>query len=336
MASYTKRTGSWRAQIRLKGNSESKEFSTKAAAQAWALDREREIRSVADGALPRHSLQEALDRYKRDVAPLHAGERWEAIRLDALATSKTCPLPTRRPIAEVTTAALVDWRDARLKEVAPATVARELTLLGSVFEHARREWQWLRVNPMRDVRKPKEPVARRRGVSSTEIGKITGALGHPLIDNGIDVKALNFSHQVAIAFLFAIETAMRAGEILGLTWDCVHDDFVHIKKSKNGDARDVPLSKEAARLLSLLPRTNDDAAAPCFSVSSASLDALFRKAKTKAKCESVHFHDSRSEAITRLSKKLDVLELARMVGHRDPKSLMFYYAKSASDIAKKL
>lgn len=48
------------------------------------------------------------------------------------------------------------------------------------------------------------------------------------------------------------------------------------------------------------------------------------------------FHDARSEAITRLSRKLDILGLARTVGHRDPRSLMLYYSKSAAEIAKKL
>lgn len=48
------------------------------------------------------------------------------------------------------------------------------------------------------------------------------------------------------------------------------------------------------------------------------------------------FHDARATAITRLSKRLDILELARMVGHRDPRSLMVYYRKSATDIAAKL
>jgi integrase len=50
----------------------------------------------------------------------------------------------------------------------------------------------------------------------------------------------------------------------------------------------------------------------------------------------LHFHDSRAEAIFRLSKRLDVLELARMVGHRDPRSLMLYYATTADELADKL
>ena len=49
-----------------------------------------------------------------------------------------------------------------------------------------------------------------------------------------------------------------------------------------------------------------------------------------------YFHDSRAEAIWRLSKKLDVMELARVIGHRDLKSLLIYYDASADELSAKL
>jgi integrase len=56
----------------------------------------------------------------------------------------------------------------------------------------------------------------------------------------------------------------------------------------------------------------------------------------RATINGCHFHDARSEAVTRLSKKLDVLELARVIGHRDLKSLMLYYSSNPDDIADRL
>lgn len=41
-------------------------------------------------------------------------------------------------------------------------------------------------------------------------------------------------------------------------------------------------------------------------------------------------------AITLLAKKLAVLDLARMVGHRDLRQLMIYYNESAEDIAGRI
>lgn len=75
----------------------------------------------------------------------------------------------------------------------------------------------------------------------------------------------------------------------------------------------MPLSARTLQLLALLPERPDNE--HVFGLGSASLDALFRKACTAWLIERMTFHDTRHEAITRLPKKLKVLDLARMVGH---------------------
>lgn len=42
------------------------------------------------------------------------------------------------------------------------------------------------------------------------------------------------------------------------------------------------------------------------------------------------------DAITRLAQKLNVLQLARMVGHRDIRSLQTYYNETAESMARLL
>lgn len=73
-----------------------------------------------------------------------------------------------------------------------------------------------------------------------------------------------------------------------------------------------------------------------FTVSSASADALFRKAKARALIEGLHFHDTRREATSRLAKKVDVLTLARITGHKDLRMLMIYYQTDMADVATTL
>ncbi|HEY0275953.1 MAG TPA: tyrosine-type recombinase/integrase [Paenirhodobacter sp.] len=53
------------------------------------------------------------------------------------------------------------------------------------------------------------------------------------------------------AFMFAIETAMRAGEIARLAWSGIDLDkrVARLGRAKNGDARNVPISREAVRIL---------------------------------------------------------------------------------------
>lgn len=66
------------------------------------------------------------------------------------------------------------------------------------------------------------------------------------------------------------------------------------------------------------------------------LCSALRRARDAAQIKNLHFHDSRAEAIWRLSKKLDVLELARVIGHRDINSLRLYYNTTADELADRL
>lgn len=61
-----------------------------------------------------------------------------------------------------------------------------------------------------------------------------------------------------------------------------------------------------------------------------------QQAKARCLIDDLTFHDTRHEAITKLAKKLQVLDLARMVGHRDLRMLQIYYNKTAADMADRL
>src|SRR3546814_3688375 len=71
---------------------------------------------------------------------------------------------------------LADWRDARMGEVGPASVAREMTLLRSVLESAV-EWSWLHRNPMTGVKKPTAPASRKRRITPDEVNRVALACG---------------------------------------------------------------------------------------------------------------------------------------------------------------
>ena len=85
MASFRKRAGGWRAEIAILGTRESKTFSTKAEATAWASERKTEIRRGADsGIVLGKSCGEAFDRYLEEVSIQKCSERWERLRLNAI------------------------------------------------------------------------------------------------------------------------------------------------------------------------------------------------------------------------------------------------------------
>lgn len=315
--------GTWRIQFMVNGVRDGGTFPTARAANEYQAARTAELLAVsATGAGSVYTLDQALTKYAEEVSPKKRGEAKELIRLDAY---RRHALPLKKKLSDVTTADLVAWRDSRLKVNARGTVLRDMTLLGNVFEIARREWQWIAVNPMRDVGRPANPDHREVVIHGWQIRRMLRAMGH-----GGPVRSV--SQAVAVCFLVALTTGMRAGELCGLQWADVHDDFVRLRTSKTGKGRDVPLSAYARRLLARM-RGYDPLLV--FGLDSQSLDANFRKYRDRAGLSGFVFHDSRHTAATRLamSRKVDALQLCRIMGWKNPKQAMTYFNPTASQLA---
>jgi integrase len=318
MASIRKVGKRWRAEIARKGVRKSRVFATRREASDWAAHEEFLI-TGGEKVAATLSFGDVLKRYSREVSPSKRGARWEIMRLEKMQRD---PIARKR-LSDVTAADLARWRDTRLGEVQPGTVRREMGILSGVFSVAKKEWGLLRSNPMENVKKPPSPQGRERLPTPAEIERLRDAAG--------DLST--YTGRAFHAFMFSCETAMRAGEVCGLTWDCIDLDrgVAHLHKTKNGRPRDVPLSRAARAMLVELesfPRV--------FSMTPRQLDANWRKLRAKAKVDGLTFHDSRHHAITQLAQRVEVLDLARIVGHTDLKMLMRYYNRSASDIADML
>jgi len=243
-------------QVFVAGRRASKSFDSKPEACLWAVAQEADM---GGDPLPDHTLIEAMDKFKDEVSCHRAGAKWERCRFKRFAT-----LPfARMLLADLRPEDFARWRDQRLKQVKPGTVAREMKLMRSVLETARRDWYWLRDNPMRDVRWPKTPKGRARRISAVEEAQLVEAFG--LADG---LKADTRTRRVGLMFLLALETGMRSGEMLGLTWP-LSDQYVHLPKTKNSDSRDVPLSRRAVEILKALPVQFG----PAFMLSNAQRDA---------------------------------------------------------------
>ena len=301
-------------------------FPLKAHAMAWAVDTAREIDDSKAGKIPDRSFGALLARYRDEVSTHKRGERWESMRLNMIIARDE--LAAVR-LADLNSTHIAAWRDRRLREVSAASVRREWNLLSHACGVAMTEWHWLKDNPLQEVNRPPPTLPRDRRISDDEIARLLFALGYEY-----DAVPATQPARVGCALLFALETAMRAGEIVGLHWPQVDRArrVAQLPLTKNRKQCEVPLSVEALRLLEQLEPVTKGGAV--FGISSTqTLDSLFRKAKARALIEDLHFHDSRHEAITRLAKKLDVLALARTVGHRDLRQLMVYYDESAEDLA---
>jgi integrase len=323
VASIYKHGKRWRAQVLVGSQRQGKVFDTKAEASQWALQMEAEGKKplavssmlVRDAAKKLHGLYVNEDKSRSDVS------RAKRLQDDPIAAKR---------LVDVSKDDLDEYRDRRLAEVGPASVRRELNLIRGMFRRCREDWKWMSHNPFQSFKAPKSPDARMRRVTDEEIQLVRHAF-----NVGDTLNATTIANRVGLAFLFAIETAMRSGEICALEWERVYLDkrYAHLPKTKNGDKRDVPLSPFACEILEALPREKGQ---PCFLMDDDQRDANWRKWRDKLPVTDLHFHDTRSEGIWRLSKKLDVLQLARAIGHRDINSLLIYYRESAEDMAAKL
>jgi len=335
-----KKAGSnWQVQINMQGVRESQSFATKAEATMWATQREAEILSGKTGkAPPSATLATILEKYLKDVTPkkraAQDGSKWEENKIKYLCKDKIAKIA----VPDLEPRHFAEWRDRRLKEVSEASVRREWTLLTHALKIAIKEWRWLDTNPMEDVKRPPPSEARKRVPTEREIEVLMANLEYKHDDLNVSV-----SSRVGASMMFAGQTAMRSGEIVGLKWVNVDLErrIARIPrgmngraKTKTGVARDIPLNGSAIHILKNMQMV--EIGDSVFGLTASSRDTLFRRAKVKAGIEDLHFHDFRAYALTWMAKKVDVLTLAKISGHSDINELMTYYRETAEQIATRL
>jgi len=234
----------------------------------------------------------------------------------------------QKSIYDITPKDLTVWRNKRSSEVSANTVLKEISHYSAMFTYAQKELFLINENPWMQITKPKKPKARDRRIHPSEIDLILKALEY---EKG-NTPVLS-QHYVAWGFLFAIETAMRKSELVSMVKNDIYDGHVHIPKSKNGDARNVPLSEEAKALLELIkhdgrkiiPQTTN------------AFRLMWEKKKASIGLNDLHFHDTRHEAITRMVRvrKMPVEVLAKITGHKKIDVLVnTYYNPNAEDLVE--
>lgn len=329
MATIRKRGNlQWEAQIRKKGFAPvSKTFLTRAEAEDWAKTSESEMvrgvfldRTEAEAT----TLYEALDRYCAEVSVHKKSYSAEVTRINKWKKDQLA----KRSMASLRSADFAQWRDARLKDVKPATVKLDLAVISHLFTVATKDWGLAVGNPVKNIRMPSIKNARERRLEGDEEHRLLDALG----DSGKGTAANHWMRPLAI---LAIETAMRQGELLSLEWR--HVDLTkrtaHLPDTKNGTSRTIPLSSRAIQTLTSLPRS---IGGTVFPTSQQAVIQSFVRACKRAGIEGLTFHDLRHEATSRLADKFQMHQLMKITGHKDTKMLGRYYHPRAEDLAKVL
>jgi len=322
MASFNKRRNgdgstSWDAMVRVVGYpSRTKSFRTKLAAELWAARTESAAKggtlASAKGMTLAQLLDDALPRLTNPTASAfaywreHLGDlRLEKITPELIASHRNLLLGA-------------DCRGHNHKTSKPrssATVRNYLIELGRLFALAVKEMRVMEANPCTRVTKPK---------ASNEVVRF-------LLDN--ERKALldacKASEQADLyAFvLFALTTGARKGEVAGLKWAQVDlaRRWAIIPRTKNGDARGVPLTMPVCALLAARLAQRAPLVAPYTPeqyrlwarVFPVDVTRAWHTAITRAKIENFRFHDLRHSCGSAMVQNgANLAEVATLLGHK--------------------
>ena len=334
MATFRKRPGPrgavvWQAQIIRRGHKRQyKTFDTKTQAEAWARQVEGEMdrgvftsRAEAEAT----TLTEALDRYVREVTPrkkattadreIYTIRWWQASALGP------------RSLASIRGKDIMAALAAKEAEGAAAhTIHLHIALISHLFTTARRAWGMEGLsNPTEFVHKPRLPQGRNRRLVGDEHARLMAA-------------AQVYGGEIGPLITWAIETAMRRGEIAGMRWEHVDREarVLLIPETKTGTPREVPLSRAASAIL-------DEKSTQCstpgliWSLRADSISQAFKRVCKAAGVEGLTFHDLRHEAASRLSeKKFSPLEVAEITGHKSMQMVKRYSHFRAKDFVGRL
>ncbi len=319
-------TITYRAQIRVRGfPHRSKTFTRKTDAKNWIQGTEVAIRdgTAVSTEAGRTTLFEALDRYLREITPRKKGARREEHRISLWKRDPLAP----NFLSQLRGDDFAKHRDDRRSQGrADNTIRLDLALISHLFEIARKEWgmEGLR-NPITNITMPRGSNKRKRRLEPDEetalMAELTGRSPYmrPLAE-------------------LAIETAMRQGELLALTWRDIdlRKRVACLTDTKNGEPRDVPLSNRAVVILTALPR-QIEGTSPVFPLKKSNVIHTFHDACVTAGIENLRFHDLRHEAVSRLFKLgLNPMEVAAISGHKTLQMLKRYTHLKAEDLALKL
>ena len=151
-----------------------------------------------------------------------------------------------------------------------------------------------------------------------------------LSDDEIERLLSNCNSYLKPIVITALNTGMRRGEILNLTWDRVDfkNRIILLDKTKNGDRREIPINKTLLNALSGIVRNiktdyvfyNPETLKPYNEIKRS-----FNTALKKSHILDFHFHDLRHTFASRLVMAgVDLTTVKELMGHKDIRMTLRY------------
>ncbi len=309
------------------GHQVSNVFDTLDEARTWRdlqragssldVDEKRIYEARANKRAARTSIvRQALERYAIEVTPAKKGAGVELTRIGKARKTKLAS----KSLYMVTPKDVLAFMD----EIGGSdnNKRKYASLISHLYRIAVKRWGMAVENPVSGkIEMPSNGKPRDRRLNGNEA----------------ELLLKHLSGEARRIFEFAIETAMRRGELLSLEWKYIDlkNRTATLKDTKNGEVRAVPLSSTAIRVLN--GRTRGIGAGKVFNITPTRLRKDWEAARAAAGIPDIRLHDLRHEAASRFFEKgLNVMEAASVTGHKTLSMLKRYTHLNPTDIAKKL
>src|SRR5712691_755119 len=195
-----------------------------------------------------------------------------------------------------------------------ASINRPLALLRHLLRLGRDEWGVLADVPR--IKLEREPEGRIKWLEPDEEERLLGACA----DSG--------NSQLLSIVTIALETGMRYGEIMGMTWERVDlsRGVIRLDLTKSGRRREVPMRQAVYDVLAKRPGERQGRVWP-----EQSIRTVWETAVERAKLDDWHFHDCRHHfASWFMMRGGDLYALSKILGHKKV-SMTEKYAHLAPD-----
>ncbi|WP_250483319.1 site-specific integrase [Caballeronia sp. GaOx3] len=356
MASILQISGRWRAQVRRRGQSITKTFKTKSAAQSWAREQETTIDNGRN-AVAAHDVTvgELIVKYREVRA--ESGRPVKAKSNEDYILQRLADAFELDPAAQLNTQRIVKF--AQIRKAAGAgqyTIDMDLSKLGTVMRHTASLMDIVLPDAVGTARPALHHLhligpgkKRERRPTKEEIEKIFAWFAeHPQREQAMpDLLRV------------AIQCAFRRGELFTLRWDDIdterHLALVRDRKhprQKAGNNEWVPLIGDSFEVIMRQPRypvpegyASKRAADPTlpphrnefiFRFNKGTASKYFKQACDAKGIVDLRLHDLRHEATSALFEAgWEIPEVATVTGHKDWRNLKRYTNLSPAKVAQK-
>ena len=222
-------------------------------------------------------------------------------------------------LTHITPGDIDDYKQMRLEEVKPGTVKRELEIIRRLFNLAKRDKKCFGDNPVTESGMVRVENQVMRILSYEEEEKL-------LKHSPAHLKPI---------IMTALNTGMRKGELLTLTWDAVdfHNNIItiHAQHSKSRKTKKIPINSPLRKAL-LEQKLVTQGSGYVFLTPNGGpykhqncLKRAFHTACKNAGTKGLRFHDLRHTAATRMVESgANIVAVSRILGHADLKTTMRY------------